>query len=460
MRKKLFSLLFVLELSLSQGLAAQTLGSNEIEILDMLKIERPYHVVSSEQFERLGWNLPDGGQSVKNLANNATGYSLDPRLLEALPADQTGYHSKWHEVRYEAYGLDWDITGLHLIPQHPVENMPTLVIIHGGSSNWYEFYLDPFNNPGLGQYLAQKIPVLLVTIPGNYRHGGWTVDVMEGRTPAYLLDKDISDQEMKVRNAAYTFQMVTDGIQKLVEQVITGPVVLVGHSTAGEIPYMLNHSSLHNRTDGLILGWASGGTSSQSAMEQRWGYTQTAADYPPVSELRLRPPSGHAGDYLGPLNPVWDQSKSREEMANQWMGDLEFQRRPHFKQPLQDIERRGAIPGMREEVIGQVRQALAGNSFGVDTEEVIKDLFAPMRVPLTGYSKVILAAASLDTGHWNKDHPEESSTVEVANELRQLNPDIPVRVLFFDVPMTHYGHIEKPRQLAAGLFTALYWLAN
>jgi hypothetical protein len=460
MAKKLFSLIFILELSWSQGLASQILGSNEAEILDMLKIEQPYHVVSPELFGRLGWSLPDGGQSVKNLADKAIGYNLDPGLLETLPANQTGYHSKWYEVRYEAYGLEWDITGLLLTPQQPIENMPTLVIIHGGSSNWYEFFLDPFNNPGIGQYLAQKIPVLIVTIPGNYQHGGWTNNILEGRTPGYLLDRVVSDDEMKVRNAAYTFQMITDGTQKLIEIATIGPIIIVGHSTAGEMPYMLSHSSLQDRTNGLILGWASGGTSSQKAMQQRWGYTQTVADYPKVWELRLRSSDGHSGDYLGPLNPVWDSTKTREEMAEQWMGDREFSRRPHFKQPLQDLERRGAIPGLRDDVINQVRQALTGNQFNVDPDLVIADLFAPMRVPLTGYSKIILTVASQDTGHWDKNDPERSSTLEVANEFRQLNPDTPVRVLLFDVPMTHYGHIEKPQQLAGGLFAALYWLTN
>ena len=36
----------------------------------------------------------------------------------------------------------------------------------------------------------------------------------------------------------------------------------------------------------------------------------------------------------------------------------------------------------------------------------------------------------------------------------------PIRVLLFDLPMTHYGHIEKPRQLAGGLVAALTWLTQ
>jgi hypothetical protein len=33
-------------------------------------------------------------------------------------------------------------------------------------------------------------------------------------------------------------------------------------------------------------------------------------------------------------------------------------------------------------------------------------------------------------------------------------------VLVFDVPMTHYGHIERPRQLAGGLLEAVRWVAT
>ena len=142
------------------------------------------------------------------------------------------------------------------------------------------------------------------------------------------------------------------------------------------------------------------------------------------------------------------------------MGDREFRRRPHFKQPLQDMERRGAIPGMREDIIRQVRQTLEANELGVDADQVVADLFAPLRAPVRGYKKVILTTARLDTGHWNQANPTKASTVEVVNELRQLNPGIPVRALLFDVPMTHYGHIERPQQLAAGLYTALMWLVS
>ncbi len=445
---------------ISSNTISQQLRNPESEILEMLETSQPYHVVSESMFERLGWSLPDNGETVKKLADSAIQGTLDPRKLESIPASVTGYKSRWHRLRYDKYGLQWDITGLHLTPENSVKGLPTLVLIHGGSSNWYEFFLDPLNNPGIGQYLAQRVPVLLVTIPGNFRYGGWIEEELGKRTPAYLLDKEFTDEEVAVRTASYTFKLVADGVKQLIEHVTNDDVVIIGHSTAGEIPYMLQGTTLQQRMHGKILGWGSGGTSSQKAMQDRWGYTQTVNSYPPIERMRPRPIDNYSGDYLGPLNPVWEEGLSREEIAKRWMGIQEFQRRPHFKQPLQDMERRGAISGMMEGTINQVIDVLKDNPFGVDAEKVVSDLFSPLRAPITGYQKIILTTARLDTGHWNKDNPEMASTFQMANELRRLNPHTPVRVLLFDVPMTHYGHVERPKQLAAGLYTALVWLSR
>ncbi len=197
-------------------------------------------------------------------------------------------------------------------------------------------------------------------------------------------------------------------------------------------------------------------------MQERWGYTRSASDYPPVEEVRPRTIDGYAGDYLGPLNPVWDESKSRMEMAQRWMGELVTQRRPRIKQVLQDLERRGGTPGMREDVIRQVRTVLEneGSRYNINVDAVLADLFAPMRAPVTGYNKILLTVGLMDTGHWTKNHPEASSTYQVVQELRLFNPDIPVQALVFNIPMTHQGHLERPRQLAAALYTGLVWLVQ
>jgi hypothetical protein len=116
----------------------------------------------------MGWNLPDGGRAVKALADAAPGGAFNPRELEKLPANSLGYRAKWHVVRYKFYGLDWDITGLQLTPNKPEPGLPTLAIINGGSANLYEFFVDLLNRPGLGQYLAQRMPVMIITIPLPY----------------------------------------------------------------------------------------------------------------------------------------------------------------------------------------------------------------------------------------------------------------------------------------------------
>ncbi len=437
------------------AVGAQT--APEETIVKMLEQARPYHTVSAALFEQLGWDLPDGGSRVKKLADEAPGSALDPRKLEDLPADSLGYSAKWHEVRFSKYNLDWDIPGLHLIPNDPLPDMPTLVIIHGGNWNWHYWFLDPLNNAGVGQYLAQKIPVLLVTIPGRYRHGGWTEQEYGKRIPGYLLDHDVSPEEATIRNAVYTFQLVADGVEKLVETVTTGPVVIVGHSTGGELQFILKDSSLGERMQGLSLGWATGGPARLNAMVEFRG-SRTADDYLDVWELRPRPASGLAGGYLGPLNPVWDPDDSRMEMAQRWFG-LEQRRIPGFKHTLQDMEHQGAA-NLHDHVATQIQQTLDGNELGVKPDEVIADLFSTMRSPVTGYRRMIWTVGKLDDGHWNPEDPAMSRELRVAEEFRKENPDIPICVLVFDLPLTHQGGIEKPREMAGGLLAALKWLVQ
>ena len=249
----------VLLLLLLSTVVGRAQNSAEQQLLQLFRQDRAFATVPADLFEKLGWDLTDGGKTVKALADAAPGGAFDPRKLESLPANQLGYRAKWHEVRYKVYGLDWEIGGLHLIPNQPSPGLPTLAILHGGSANWYEFFVDPFNNPGLGQYLAQKVPVLLLTIPGNYKHGGWTDKSYDSRIPAYLLHQEISPEEAKVRNAVYTFQVVLEGVKLLIEKATTGTVVLVGHSTGGELPFLLQMTDLQRRMSGLYLGWGSGG---------------------------------------------------------------------------------------------------------------------------------------------------------------------------------------------------------
>ena len=426
----------------------------EEELVQMLHEARPYHAVSPTMFDRLGWELPDAGTSVKALADDAPGGAFDPRKLEDLDASKLGYQARWHEVRYELYGLEWDIPGLHMNPENPMPDMPTLVIINGGTSNWYESFVDPLNRPGVGQYLAQKIPVLLVSIPGNYRHGGWTESDYGDRRPGYLLDHDVSAEEAKVRNAIYTFQLVAVGIKKLVEEVTSGPVVLLGPATEGENQFILHGTDLKHRMQGLSLGWGSGGTAGLDIIREVRG-SRTADNYLDIWELDGRGADYNAGSYLGPLNPVWNPDLSRLAIAGHWRA-LEHRRMPHFKHVLQSMEH-AAADNLRDYVASQIHEVLEDTDLDVSEEEVIADLFATMRAPQTGYKKMIWTVSRLNTQSWD-ENPSEAREILVANEFRKKNPGIPIRVLLFDVPMTKYGHIERPKQLAGGLLAALRWL--
>ena len=423
-------------------------------VVAMLDDDRPVHVVDEALFAGLGWDLPDGGRTVKRLADAAPGGAFDPRMLEPIPPETLGYHASWHEIRFDVYGLDWDIGALLLEPHKPVAGLPAMVIVNGGAANWYEFFVDPLNRPGLGQYLAQRVPVLLVTIPGNYRHGGWTGTDFGERIPAYLLDRDVSREEAAVRNAVYTFRVVAEGVARAVEATVPGPAVILGHSTGGELQFLLKER-LAGKLRGLSLGWGTGGPAGLQAMRE-FRRERSIDDYPHVSRLRARTPEQYAGGYLGPLNPLWEPALSRREIAEAWM-EREQRRRPQFKQPLQDFEHQSAIY-LEGEIASQIRETLAGNAYGIDADAVIGDLFSTMRAPVTGYRRMIWTTAALDDGHWNED-PAAARELRVAAAFREHNPGVPIRILLFDVPMTHYGHIERPRELAGGLVAALTWLS-
>lgn len=456
MRRAAVTIVLALPLVLTATHAQRSAPDPAAAIVGALDTDRPFHAVTPEQFDQLGWSLPDGGATVRALADAAPGGAFDPRALERADADRLGYTARWHVVRYRLYGLDWDITGLQLTPKDARPGLPTVAVINGGSANWYEFFVDPRNGPGLGQYLAQRVPVMLVTIPGNFRYGGWTDPVFERRIPGYVLDRDVAPDEAKIRHSVYTFKVVTEGVRRLLETATTGPVVIVGHSTGGEVQFLLKESSLKDRLRGISLGWGTGGPASMSAMSAFRG-ERTADDYPPIQALNPRPPKAYAGGYLGPLNPFWDPALSRLEIATRWMA-REDRRRPQFKQTLQNIEHNSA-DNLRGHVEQQIRKVLAGNTLGVDAGEVIADLFTTMRSPIEGYRRMIWTVARLDDGHWAPD-PKDARELQVASEFRKHNPGAPIRVLLFDVPMTHYGHIEKPRELAGGIVAALTWLVK
>lgn len=431
-------------------------GAGRQNLRDRLNQDDAYAKLPEAEFYQLGWELPDRGRLVKAAADAAAGGAFDPRQLEKMPTATLGYRARWHVVRYSHYGLKWDITGLELVPQSPVTDLPTVAIIHGGSANWYEFFLDPLNNPGIGQYLAQKVRVLLITIPGNYKPHGWT-EPPDRRVPDYLVGEKLSDGEVKLRNAIYTTKLVATGVERLLEQVTSGPLVVVGHSTGGEIPFLLRSSSLAPRLAGMFLGWGSGGPARILEENALTAATASAAAHP-VWRLRVRTAEEYTKNYsyVGPLNPLSGESKLA--VAKQWFA-REERRRPQFKQVLQDAEHRPSR-GSLDELAPQIRVVVAQSTLAVDVEQVIADLFSTHRVPLTDFSRMLWLVAREDAGHWNRSEPEKSLEMLFAARFRQANSTALVRILVLDLPLSHYGHIERPRQLAGVLLESLRWVSD
>lgn len=440
--------------------AALTVAGFAPSVLDLLSEPRPYVVLPADTFEALGWSLPDGGRTVRAIADAAPGGAFDPRHLERTQPADLGYRARWHVLRYSRYGLDWDITGLQLTPNNPEPGLPTLAIIHGGSANWYEFLIDPVNGPGLSQYLAQRIPIILITIPGNHVDGGWTEAAFDQRVPGYVLGRTIPPAEASVRNAVFTFALAAEGVRQLLEQATTGPLLIIGHSTGGEFQFMLKESSLRSRLGDRSLGWGTGGPAFltkdiDEAVGERAARVVQYGKYPRVDRLRARDAEGYVSSaYIGPLNPV--KGSSALQVSQGWFA-AESRRRPQFKQVLQDMEHQGFIEH-RARLEREIRETLRDNTYGVDADAVIADLFSTMTPPLTRYRRMAWVVGRMDNGHWDPK-PEDARESHVATRFRRENPGAPIRVLAIDAPITHYGHIERPRQLAAVLVDAARWVS-
>jgi hypothetical protein len=125
---------------------------------------------------------------------------------------------------------------------------------------------------------------------------------------------------------------------------------------------------------------------------------------------------------------------------------------------LQDLEHQGEFD-RRDDMDREIRAAVAAAGLPVDPRAVIADLFSTATAPLDGYRRMIWTTALGDDGHWDAD-PERARELFVARAFQKANPDAQVRVLLFDVPLSHYGHIERPRQLAGGILAAVKWLCS
>ncbi len=440
----------------------------EKKIWALLDQDKLYSSLPGADFLALGagFDLPDGGKTVTDLTLAAPGGALDFRVLEKIPAKTLGYEAKWCVERFKHYNLDWDITGLRLTSLDPeAKKYPWLVIMNGGAANVYEFFVDLKSRPGWGQFLAQKLNVFIVSIPGNFKYGGWTQPIKdESRQPAYLLDRDLSPDENNVRHAIYTNRMVMHGLEQLVMKHTTGDIFMIGHSTSGELAFLsYEYPALAERLKGRFLGWGSGGPARarglQAAKEPGTRDTEGGMSAMKALEvLNRRDAKGYSRGYSGWLNPLYEPGMSHMQIAEKWL-EAEKVRRPNFKQPLQDMEHSSGAWGKKGELERQIEALLAksGNPWGVDLDEVSRDLFSTAFTRMDGFNQIVWCVGHYDRNHWLPEDPMNAWEVFLAKEFRLKNPSAKVRILVWDVPMTHYGHVEKPKELAAGFYSVVRW---
>ena len=449
-------------------LPALVLGSSllcaEDSVWSTLDTGEPFKFLPGETFMGLGEELalPDNGDTLRAIATAAPGGAFDPRLLNSLDPVKLGYKPSWEVVRYTHYNLEWDMTGLRLESLHPeARNLPWLFIYHGGSANFYEFFVTLTNEPGWGQFLAQRVNVMIVTMPGNFKYGGWD-EVPELRKVPYLLDHDGDTDEQRIRHILINNSVLMTGFRKLILEKTSGPFLFIGHSTGGELPYLLRDDpQVGPRMLNRHIGWGSGGPARAQLIRDHRQNRNRSARYQPAWENRARNIPAYVGSrYPGILNPLFKPGMSDMDVAAAWF-EAEGRRRPQFKQPIQDIEHGSALDWKaRVEIELELELARTGNKFGIPLEQVCRELMSTHYIRMDGWERMVWMAARYDRNAWNPDHPERAREVFMANEFRKKNPAAEIRVMAVDLPMTHYGHVELPRQLAGMTIEVMKWLSR
>ena len=435
--------------------------------------DKAFVALSTPDFMSLGmgFDIPDEGKSIHEMAMAAPGGAFDPRALEKVPPEQLGYKAEWVVERYQHYNMDWDITGLKLTSLNPTaEKYPWFVIINGGAANWYEFYVDLKNRPGWAPYLAQKINVMIVSIPGNFKYGGWPLPIMdERRQPQYLLDQDLPAAESYLRNALLNNQVVMHGLKQLILENTSGDILISGHSTSGELAMLAYQDpELAARLKGRYFGWGSGGPARLALTQpllqpESAGGSSASTERPkprPLEQLSRRDVRAYSRGYSWFLNPLYEPGMSLADIAGTWL-EAEARRRPQFKQQIQDIEHGSgyANKGYVELEIKRLLEA-SGNPWNVDFEQVQSELMSTYFTRITGFKKMVWTVAHMDRNHWVPEDPLSSEEVYVANQFRAANPTSTIRVINWDPPMTHYGHLELPREKAAADYSVIRWLVK
>ncbi|HEX2229432.1 MAG TPA: alpha/beta fold hydrolase, partial [Candidatus Binatia bacterium] len=210
--------------------------------------------------------------------------SIDP------PYEAVSFTTKEGTVRYNRNGYDWDMHGTLYTPEKEVSSNRAFVCFHGGAGSEKIMDLTPDGRPGLARALAaQGFKVLALTYPGHYPPGGvWKAPIPE-RQPFYLVDRELSLEEIQDRNLKCTFNVILQGAGLLTDEHLAGREILgFGHSTGGPMAAHLPRFSKKTKVIGLV-GFGSGGP---DGWRREWREKTGAEKYTekPVDHVSRRSP--------------------------------------------------------------------------------------------------------------------------------------------------------------------------
>jgi pimeloyl-ACP methyl ester carboxylesterase len=262
-------------------------------------------------------------------------------LTVGEPYEKTGYSTQEVTVRYRRNGYEWDIHGTLYIPVKEVNSRRAFVFFHGGAGSEKIMDLTPDGRPGLARVVAsQGFRVLTLTYPGHYPPGGiWKQPIPE-RMPIYLLDRELSKEEILDRNLKCTFNTILQGAGLLTDQHLADrEIIAFGHSTGGPMAAHLTRFTKNTKVIGLV-GFGSGGP---DGWRKEWREQTGAEKYveKPVDHLSRRSPDtfrdsgyvdppdltpwGGADDYIRLVSPLRSQMKTSlcDNQHNAAVGILE-----------------------------------------------------------------------------------------------------------------------------------------
>src|SRR5438093_1159464 len=312
---------------------------------------------------------------------------------------------------------------------------------------------------------------VFVTLPEpDFRALGEGFDLPDGGKTVTDLAMSAPGGAFELRNPLLNNRLVMQGLKNLILKNTQGDILLIGHSTSGELS-MLSYEDpeLATRLKGRYLGWGSGGPArvvltrtikSPAISAGGTGDEGGGGQKRPLEMLTRRNTAAYSRGYSWFLNPLYEPGMSIANIADTWL-NAEARRRPQFKQQIQDLEHGAAIDQkgwIEAQILGLLKKT--ENPWGVNFEDVDKDLYSTHFTRMDGYKKMVWTVAHFDRNHWLPEDPMHALEVYVANEYRAVNPDAQIRLIVWDPPMTHYGHLELPKQLAAADYSVVRWLVK